>query len=70
MTEYFETIDELNIKEIKLDELLVAIGSSLFSGCELPEIDTKLLNHLEGLIKIELILREQGMGMSTDETVH
>jgi len=70
MTEYFETTEELNIKEIKLDELLVAIGSSLFSGSELSEINTGLLERLEELIKTELLLREQGMDMSTDETVH
>ena len=30
---YFETADELDINKIQLDELIVALGSSLFAGC-------------------------------------
>ena len=67
---YFETADELDINKIKLDELIVALGSSLFAGCVLPEIDTLLLQRLEDLLKAEIILRENGMTMPIDETVH
>ena len=67
---YFETADELDINKIQLDELIVALGSSLFAGCELPEIDTLLLQRLEDLLKAEIILRENGMTMPIDETVH
>lgn len=67
---YFETADELDINKIQLDELIVALGSSLFAGCELPEIDTLLLQRLEDLLKAEIILRENGMTMAIDETVH
>lgn len=67
---YFEKSDELDINKIQLDELIVALGSSLFAGCELPEIDTLLLQRLEDLLKAEIILRENGMTMAIDETVH
>ena len=67
---YFETADELDINKIQLDELIVALGSSLFAGCILQEIDTLLLQRLEDLLKAEIILRENGMTMAIDETVH
>ena len=67
---YFEETSELDITKIQLDELIVALGSSLFAGCELPEIDTLLLQRLEDLLKAEIILRENGMTMAIDETVH
>ena len=67
---YFEETSELEITKIQLDELIVALGSSLFAGCELPEIDTLLLQRLEDLLKAEIILRENGMTMPIDETVH
>ena len=67
---YFEKSDELDINKIQLDELIVALGSSLFAGCILQEIDTLLLQRLEDLLKAEIILRENGMTMPIDETVH
>ena len=70
MTKYFESTDDLNINKIQLDELIVALGSSLFAGCVLSEIDTSFLQRLEELIKAEIILRESGMSIPTDETVH
>jgi hypothetical protein len=70
MTKYFENTDDLNINKIQLDELIVALGSSLFAGCVLQEIDTLLLQRLEELLKAEIILRENGMTMTTDETIH
>ena len=70
MTKYFENTDDLNINKIQLDELIVALGSSLFAGCVLQEIDTLLLQRLEELLKAEIILRESGMTIATDETIH
>ena len=70
MTKYFESTDDLNINKIQLDELIVALGSSLFAGCVLQEIDTLLLQRLEELLKAEIILRENGITMTTDETIH
>jgi len=70
MTKYFESTDDLNINKIQLDELIVALGSSLFAGSILQEIDTLLLQRLEELLKAEIILRESGMTMPTDKTVH
>ena len=70
MTKYFESTDDLNINKIQLDELIVALGSSLFAGCVLSEIDTVLLQRLEELLEAEIILRESGMSIPTDETVH
>ena len=70
MTKYFESTDDLNINKIQLDELIVALGSSLFAGSILQEIDTVLLQRLEELLKAEIILRENGMTIPIEETVH
>ena len=58
---------EIDVDAIPLDEL---IGGVLFSGIELQEIDTILLNKLRDLLNTEINLRELGMDMPTDETRH
>jgi hypothetical protein len=60
----------IDVNEIPLDELIIAIGGVLFSGAELQEIDTVLLTKLIDLLENEINLRELGMDMPTDETVH
>ena len=61
---------EIDVNSIPLDELIIAIGGVLFSGAELQEIDTILLTKLINLLENEINLRELGMDMPTDETVH
>jgi len=61
---------EVDINNIDLEELLIALGGVLFAGADIQEIDAPLLSRLEGLIKAELILRENSMNMPTDETLH
>jgi len=61
---------EIDVNAIPLDELIIAIGGVLFSGTELQEIDTILLEKLIGLLETEINLRELGMDMPADETVH
>lgn len=61
---------EIDVNAIPLDELIIAIGGVLFSGAELQEIDTILLTKLIDLLENEINLRELGMDMPTDETVH
>ena len=61
---------EIDVNAIPLDELIIAIGGVLFSGAELQEIDTILLTKLIDLLQNEINLREIGMDMPTDETVH
>ena len=61
---------EVDINNIDLEELLVTLGGVLFAGADIQEIDAPLLSRLEGLIKAELILRENSMNMPTDETLH
>ena len=67
-----EQVDEIevDINNIDLEELLVALGGVLFAGADIQEIDAPLLVRLEDLIKAELILRENSMNMPTDETLH
>ena len=67
-----EQVDEIevDINNIDLEELLVALGGVLFAGADIQEIDAPLLSRLEDLIKAELILRENSMNMPTDETLH
>ena len=61
---------EIDVNAIPLDELIIAIGGVLFSGTELQEIDTILLEKLIDLLETEINLRELGMDMPSDETVH
>ena len=61
---------EIDVNAIPLDELIIAIGGVLFSGAELQEIDTILLTKLIDLLQNEINLRELGMDMPTNETVH
>ena len=61
---------EIDVNAIPLDELIIAIGGVLFSGTELQEIDTILLEKLIDLLETEITLRELGMDMPVDETVH
>ena len=58
------------VNAIPLDELIIALGGVLFSGTELQEIDTILLEKLIDLLETEINLRELGMDMPVDETVH
>ncbi len=61
---------EIDVNAIPLDELIIAIGGVLFSGTELQEIDTILLEKLIDLLETEINLRELGMDMPAYETVH
>ena len=61
---------EIDLSTIQLDELLVSLGGVLFAGAEIQELDTKLLARLDELVVNELSLRELGMDMPTDETMH
>ena len=61
---------EIDVNAIPLDELIIAIGGVLFSGTELQDIDTILLEKLIDLLETEINLRELGMDMPVDETVH
>ena len=72
MSEYFESIEELDINKIQLDELLVALGSCLFSGVNIEELDEILLIRLEELIKAELIIRENDIRppKEGEDTIH
>jgi hypothetical protein len=61
---------EVDINNIDLEELLIALGGVLFAGADIQEIDAPLLSRLDDLIKAELILRENSMNMPADETLH
>ena len=61
---------EIDVNAIPLDELIIALGGVLFSGAEIQEIDTRLLEKLIDLLETEINLRELGMDMPADETVH
>ena len=61
---------QIDITTIQLDDLLIAIGGVLFAGTEIQEIDSDLLEKLKDLLETEINLRELGMDMPVDETVH
>ncbi len=61
---------QIDITTIHLDDLLIAIGGVLFAGTEIQEIDSDLLEKLKDLLETEINLRELGMDMPVDETVH
>jgi len=71
MTDYFETPEELDLKEIQLDELIVVLGSCIFSGTNVEDIDEVLLIRLTELIKAEQVIRENDMRPpKEDDTIH
>ena len=61
---------QIDISTIQLDDLLIAVGGVLFAGTEIQEIDSALLEKLKDLLETEINLRELGMDMPVDETVH
>lgn len=61
---------KIDITTIQLDDLLIAVGGVLFSGTEIQEINSDLLEKLKDLLETEINLRELGMDMPVDETVH
>ena len=62
---------EVDINNIDLEELLVALGGVLFAGADIQEIDTPLLVRLEDLIKAEVIIRENDLRLAPKgETMH
>jgi hypothetical protein len=56
--ELFESVIELDMNIITLEELIVAIGSTFFAGFHLSDIRTEHLERLEELVQAELIIRE------------
>ena len=65
-----ETEITIDLDTVDLEQLLMSIGGVLFVGAEVFEIETPLFSRLDELIRAELILRENGMDMPTDETMH
>ena len=65
-----ETEITIDLNTVDLEQLLMSIGGVLFAGAEVFEIETPLFSRLDELIRAELILRENGMDMPTDERRH
>tara|TARA_R110001592_G_scaffold132485_2_gene347108 strand:+ start:11510 stop:11683 length:174 start_codon:yes stop_codon:yes gene_type:complete len=51
MSMYYEDLDP---DTVTIEELLIAIGSVMFAGSKLSDIDTSLLYRLQSLLKDEL----------------
>jgi|TARA_Y100000310_G_C20464280_1_gene706853 hypothetical protein len=62
---------EIDLKEIELEELLIALGGVLFAGADVIELDTPLLERLIDLITAEIIVRENNLSPAPKgATVH
>tara|TARA_R100000808_G_C2138199_1_gene146258 strand:+ start:1404 stop:1604 length:201 start_codon:yes stop_codon:yes gene_type:complete len=58
LSELAEVLKEMDLDAIPLDDLLVAVGSVLFTGTTVSELDTTLLNRLSFLVDQEIHKRE------------
>ena len=58
MTDTFENVTDIDWDKITLEEMIVAIGSTLFAGYDLSDYKTIHLNRLRELVQAELIIRE------------
>ena len=56
--ETFDELIEIDMNKVTLEQLIVAIGSTLFAGYDLFDCRTEHLKRLEELVQAELLIRE------------
>ena len=59
---------EVNLDELKLEELLFIVGGSIFQGSNADEIELEILMKLEELLSIKI--DERLHGIPIDATIH
>ncbi len=68
MSDYKESIITWNLEDIELSELIMVIGSFIFSGHQLNEVETEVIEKMQDLIKLECNRRLTGI--TEDDTIH
>lgn len=68
MPEFKDTIVTWNLEDIDLSELIMIIGSFIFSGHQINEVDTEVIEKMQDLIEIEY--KRRLTGISEEDTIH
>ena len=68
MPEFKDTIVTWNLEDIDLSELIMIIGSFIFSGHQINEVDTEVIEKMQDLIEIEY--QRRLTGISEEDTIH
>ena len=68
MPEFKDTIVTWNLEDIDLSELIMIIGSFIFSGHQINEVDIEVIEKMQELIEIEY--KRRLTGISEEDTIH
>jgi len=68
VVEYKDTIITWNLEDIDLSELIMVIGSFIFSGNKINDVDTEVIEKMQDLIEIEY--KRRLTGIAEDDTIH
>ena len=68
MSEFKDTIVTWNLEDIDLSELIMIIGSFIFSGHQINEVDIEVIEKMQDLIEIEY--KRRLTGISEEDTIH
>lgn len=68
MPEFKDTIVTWNLEDIDLSELIMIIGSFIFSGHQINEVDIEVIEKMQNLIEIEY--KRRLTGISEEDTIH
>ncbi len=68
MPEFKDTIVTWNLEDIDLSELIMIIGSFIFSGHQINEVDIEVIEKMQDLIEIEY--KRRLTGISEEDTIH
>ena len=68
MPEFKDTIVTWNLEDIDLSELIMIIGSFIFSGHQINEVDIEVIEKMQELIEIEH--KRRLTGISEEDTIH
>jgi|TARA_Y100000015_G_C2381640_1_gene85276 hypothetical protein len=66
--EFKDTIVTWNLEDIDLSELIMIIGSFIFSGHQINEVDIEVIEKMQDLIEIEY--KRRLTGISEEDTIH
>tara|TARA_A100001391_G_C5061976_1_gene276254 strand:- start:184 stop:390 length:207 start_codon:yes stop_codon:yes gene_type:complete len=68
VAEYKTAIIAWDLEDIDLNELIMVMGSFIFSGHNINEVETEVLDKLKELLELES--KRRLTGISEDDTIH
>ncbi len=68
MVEYKTAIVTWDLEDIDLNELLMVIGSFIFSGHHINEVETEVIDKMKTLLELES--KRRLTGISEEDTIH